>query len=52
MRSTECISAQQLVSTLRDEFARYACAKDAVHMKAYMRDQFEFFGLKSLIAAN
>ena len=40
-------TAEAIVSALRDEFARNADAEDAAYMKSYMRDQFDFFGIKS-----
>ncbi len=35
------------IDKLESEFAKWADAENAVHQKAYMRNQFEFFGLTS-----
>lgn len=40
-------SAEAIVTALRDEFGRHANAENAMHMRSYLRDQFEFFGIKS-----
>lgn len=38
---------KQFVAALRQRFAASASPKDARAMKAYLRDQFDFFGVKS-----
>lgn len=45
----ESMSVTQLVQKVQQTFAKNANQKNAVMMKKYMRNQFEFFGLKSPI---
>jgi len=40
-------SAIEFVSGLRKQFVQRRCSENAGHMKAYLRDQFEFYGIKS-----
>lgn len=40
-------SAATFVAGLNETFAQQRSSENAVHMKAYLRDQFEFYGIKS-----
>lgn len=39
--------AEQVLSEISSAYAKAGNRKDAVAMKKYMRDQFEFYGIKS-----